>query len=114
MAVATYIQDLLYRYECVILPGFGAFITQQHSAQIITSTNEFYPPKKVVSFNRQLVKNDGLLANYISEAEKISYTAAVEKLDLFVQDLQSVLNKKQVANLPNIGSFILTEDEIRW
>jgi nucleoid DNA-binding protein len=111
MAVATYIHDLLYRYECVILPGFGAFITQQHSARIHETTNEFFPPKKLVSFNRQLVKNDGLLANYISEAEKVSYEAAVEKIGQFVQDLEIVLEENRLINFENIGSFTLTKDD---
>ena len=112
MAIATYINDLLYRYECVILPGFGAFITQRQSARIHSSTNEFYPPQKKVSFNRQLVKNDGLLANYLVEAENISYNTAVEKIDSFVQDLQSVLQKNKVVNFPHIGSFTLSEGDI--
>lgn len=111
MAVANYIHDLLYRYECVILPGFGAFITQQHSAQIDHSSNEFFPPKKTVSFNRQLIKNDGLLANYLIEAEKVSYQEALEIISQFVQDLEMVLEENRRIDLPNIGSFKITEGE---
>lgn len=111
MAIATYINDLLYRYECVILPGFGAFITQRQPARIYASTNEFYPPQKTVSFNRQLAKNDGLLANHIVEVENISYDSAIEKLNLFVQDLQSVLQKNKMVNFDHIGSFTLTEGD---
>ncbi|MGB7843616.1 MAG: SPOR domain-containing protein [Salinimicrobium sp.] len=109
MAVANYIHDLLYRYECVILPGFGAFITQQHSARIHQSTNEFYPPNKSVSFNRQLTQNDGLLANHIVEVEKLSYQEALEKLHSFVQDLEHVLEENKVVNFENVGVFRLTE-----
>ena len=111
MAVANYIHDLLYRYECVILPGFGAFITQHHSARIHPTTNQFYPPKKTVSFNRQLVKNDGLLANHIVEVENISYATAVEKLQAYVEDLNSVLEENRAVNFEKIGSFRLTEGE---
>lgn len=111
MAIATYINDLLYRYECVILPGFGAFITQRQSAHIYASSNEFYPPQKTVSFNRQLVKNDGLLANHIAEVENISYDHAIEKLNFFVQDLQNVLEKNKLVNFQHIGSFTLTEED---
>ena len=107
MAVANYIHDLLYRYECVILPGFGAFITQKSSARIHSSTNEFYPPKKTVSFNRQLIQNDGLLANHIVDLEKISYQEAVEKLHEFVQELQHVLEENKVVSLGKVGSFKL-------
>lgn len=111
MAVTTYINDLLYRYECVILPGFGAFITQQHSARLDTTSNEFFPPKKTVSFNRQLLKNDGLLANYIVEAEKVSYEEALEMINQFVQDLELVLAENKLINFESIGSFTLTEDD---
>ena len=111
MAVTKYIHDLLYRYECVILPGFGAFLTQQHSAGIDPSTQKFYPPKKSVSFNRQLVKNDGLLANYIMEAEKIDYNTAIEQINLFVHDLEAVLEKNRTVNLENVGSLTLDKGE---
>ena len=111
MAIANYIHDLLYRYECVILPGFGAFITQQHSARIDHSSNEFFPPKKIVSFNRQLVKNDGLLANYIVEAEKVSYQDALEIISRYVQDLEVILEENRSINFEKIGSFRLTEGE---
>lgn len=111
MAVAKYISDLLYRYECVILPGFGAFITQQHSARIDSSTNEFYPPKKVVSFNRQLTGNDGLLANHVAETENISYREALEKLNAFVEDLRIVLEKNNSVELNDIGVFTLSEGD---
>ncbi len=50
MQLETYISDLLYRYECVVVPEFGAFLTQRESAKIHESTNAFYPPKKVVVF----------------------------------------------------------------
>ncbi|NJW52026.1 HU domain-containing protein [Salinimicrobium oceani] len=110
MAVATYIHDLLYRYECVILPGFGAFITQQHSARIHEATNEFFPPKKTVSFNRQLIKNDGLLANYIVEAEKTSYEKAIEKIATFVEELELLLEEKKPISFDQIGSFTLSKD----
>ena len=111
MAVAKYIHDLLYRYECVILPGFGAFITQQHSAQLSASKEELFPPKRTVSFNRQLVKTDGLLANHLVEVEKISYEDALMKLQMYVEDLQNILEENKAINFENIGSFTLTESD---
>ena len=80
MQFDTYISDLLYRYECVIIPDFGAFLTNSVSAQIHESTHTFYPPKKVISFNEQLKNNDGLLANYIASIEKIPFETASKKV----------------------------------
>ena len=111
MAVANYINDLLYRYECVILPGFGAFITQQNPARIDRSSNEFYPPVKTVSFNRQLLNNDGLLANHIVEAEGIEYREALNRIDAFVEELHYVLKENGLVKLENIGRFLVNESE---
>ncbi|HQV36445.1 MAG TPA: SPOR domain-containing protein, partial [Flavobacterium sp.] len=62
MRIEQHISQLLYRYQCVTVPGFGAFLTENRSAQLVQDTNTFYPPKKVLSFNFHLKNNDGLLA----------------------------------------------------
>ena len=91
MVLANYISDLLYRYECIVLPGFGAFLTQKISAEIDSATNLFLPPRKVISFNEQLKQNDGLLANHIVAVEKLSYENAVEKISEFVSTIKEKL-----------------------
>ena len=80
MTISQHISDLLYRYECVIVPNFGAFITQTESARVHETTNAFYPPRKVVSFNEQLRKSDGLLVNHIATTEHSNYYAASSKV----------------------------------
>ena len=76
MAIANYLKDLLYRYDCVIVPNFGGFITNTTSAHIHRSSHTFYPPSKQVGFNVNLSHNDGLLANYIAKLENISFDQA--------------------------------------
>lgn len=110
MTIATYISDLLYRYECVILPGFGAFLSQKVSAEFNEKEQNFYPPKKQLSFNSQLKKNDGLLANYIAEVENIGYKKAVYNIEVYVQQLQLQLEKEKKFSIKNIGSFELTTE----
>ncbi|MDT0642133.1 SPOR domain-containing protein [Zunongwangia sp. F363] len=111
MNIAKHIQDLLYRYECIIVPGFGAFLSQKQPAFIEHKTNTFHPPKKVVSFNRQLLKNDGLLANYIAEAEQLSYNNAVYKINEFVASLEKSLEDDKKAELENIGEFTFSAEK---
>ncbi|MGB8703412.1 MAG: SPOR domain-containing protein [Gillisia sp.] len=110
MTIENHISDLLYRYECVILPGFGAFLTQKESAYLDTNAHKFFPPKKTISFNSQLKKNDGLLANYIAESLDIPYPAAVYKIDAFVEELNEKLQKKEKFSLGNIGALFLSEE----
>ena len=46
MQLSPYIKDLLYRYECVIIPGFGAFLANYTSASIQVDSSTFYPQGK--------------------------------------------------------------------
>ena len=100
MALANYISDLLYRYECVIVPEFGAFLTQQHAATVNPATNVFLPPRKTVSFNEQLKQNDGLLANHIVVSEDVSYTDALDKISAYVSQIKGELIAGEAVLLP--------------
>ena len=75
MKLAEYISDLLYRYECVIIPDFGGFVTNTKSARV--SSNVFYPPYKQITFNTHLKNNDGLLANYIASVDRMPFKTAM-------------------------------------
>jgi len=76
MNLANYINDLLYRYNCVIIPDFGGFVTNRISAKVNNTSNTFYPPAKQITFNSHLKVNDGLLVNYIASSENISFEKA--------------------------------------
>lgn len=110
MQLDQYISDLLYRYECVIVPGFGAFLTQYQPAIIHESTQAFYPPKKKLSFNAQLTDTDGLLANYIATKEMIPHEDANAKIASYVRFLFDGLHKGSSMELKNIGSFQMSEE----
>ena len=49
MTIFKDIVDLLHNNDCVILPGFGAFVLKKKAASVVG--NEFIPPSKNVSFN---------------------------------------------------------------
>ena len=110
MHIETYISDLLYRYDCVTIPEFGAFLTKRVSAKIDESNHTFYPPKKVISFNAQLKHNDGLLASYIADAEKIPYEIAVQKISKQVKSIHSFLNEGETLSFSRIGDLVLNPD----
>jgi len=115
MQLETYISDLLYRYDCVTISGFGAFLSHRISAKLDESSNSFYPPKKVLSFNEQLQHNDGLLPNYIAEVEKIPYEVAVQKIAKYVKTIKSYLIQGETITFNNIGELVLnTEGKINF
>lgn len=111
MQLIPYINDLLYRYECVIIPGFGAFLTRHKSAHIDNASNIFHPPSKIVSFNRQLQANDGLFANYVASVDKCSYETALQKIRSFTAEITGELLEGNEISFKNIGQFSLNEEK---
>jgi nucleoid DNA-binding protein len=112
MQLSTYISDLLYRYECVIVPGFGAFLTQYRSAYIDSGKNTFHPPAKVIAFNRQLQTNDGLLANYVASVEQCSYELALQKIRNIAGSLALRLSEGETIEFGSLGSFALNSEKL--
>lgn len=110
MQLETYISDLLYRYECVTIPEFGSFLTRYVSATIEESTHTFFPPKKVLSFNEQIQKNDGLLANYIADVEKIPFESANKIIRKRVKVLKSYLMQGETLTFNNIGEIVFNKE----
>ena len=110
MQLETYISDLLYRYECVTIPEFGSFLTQRVSATIDDTSNTFNAPKKVISFNEQIQKNDGLLANYIADVEKIPFEIANKKIAKRVKILKSYLTQGETLTFKNIGEIVFNNE----
>ncbi|WP_411029451.1 SPOR domain-containing protein [Spongiimicrobium sp. 3-5] len=109
MGVDFYIGELLYRYNCVVVPEFGAFLTQMKSAIINKSTHSFYPPSKELSFNQQLSSNDGLLVSYIADAENTTYEETLQKLNKIVKNWKRQLRTEKLL-LPNIGELSLSKE----
>lgn len=115
MQTEHYIEELLYRHNCVIMPGFGAFLTQMKSAWIQEDTHTFYPPCKVVSFNGQLSSNDGVLVSYMANVEKVSYDAMLVQIMAISKKWMSLLKNGERLKFPNIGELWLNEaDKIQF
>ena len=113
MLIEKHISDLLYRYQCVTVPGFGAFLTETVSAHVTGSASSFFPPKKVVSFNANVKNNDGLLANHVALQEKMSYELAVIKIGDVVNEWTYLLQNRNRVVLKNIGE-ISVNNEMNW
>jgi hypothetical protein len=111
MNIEPYIAQLLYRYQCVTVPGFGAFLTEIQSAQLIESSNSFFPPRKMISFNGYLKNNDGLLANHIAQSEKTSYEYAVSAIQYEVFVWKKALQENGLFSIKNVGDFSLNADK---
>ncbi len=110
MKIAKYIGDLLYDYECVVIPGLGGFLTNDKSATVNTSSNQFNPPNKQILFNAFLKTNDGLLVNYVAREESLNYKDAKSQVDQFVLLCHKALDQGKRIHFHNVG-YIYQGDE---
>ncbi len=109
MKLDQHISELLYRYDCVVVPDFGGFLANYQPAKINSRTNVFTPPGKKLSFNRNLSGNDGLLASHIVQQYGVSYNEALGSINDCVNEYQRELNSGKRVLIEKVG--VLYQDE---
>ena len=111
MKISYHIFNLLQEHDCVIVPNFGAFVARNISAKISRDGSRIYPPNKEITFNKNLIKSDGLLINRISSNENISYDMANDKLSNWVVKSHKKISKQGYIEIKNIGSISLENEK---
>lgn len=111
MKISYHIFNLLQEHDCVIVPNFGAFVARNISAKISHDGTKIYPPNKEITFNKSLIKSDGLLINRISSNENISYDMANDKLSNWVVKSHKKISKQGYIEIKNIGSISLENEK---
>lgn len=107
MKLEQIISDLLYRYECVVVPNFGAFVSNYKPTIFNEKNNTFHPPSKAISFNSNVLNNDALLANSLAGTLNCSYNEAIKSIAKSVTKWQLELQENKILELDKIGSFSL-------
>ena len=103
-------KELLIDEDCVIIPGFGGFITHYRPAIIEPNKNIILPPDKSISFNVKLCKNDGLLAQNISLKTGLNYNDSLKAIQTKVDFWEKELNRTKYLELDGLGSFVLNRE----
>ncbi|MGQ0828035.1 MAG: SPOR domain-containing protein [Bacteroidota bacterium] len=107
MSVEKHISELLYEHDCVIVPQLGGFVANYASAKIHPTQHTFIPPSKNIVFNKNLINNDGLLANHIAVSENTDYPQALRSIDSFVTDTHVQLKKGIKVKVDEVGTLYL-------
>ena len=110
MNLAKEISFLLYKHKCVILPGFGAFLINEKKAERNTVAKYATPRQEVISFNKQIINNDGLVANFLTQKHDISYEEGITRIENYIASLWDILNTKKNVEVAEVGTFYLTKE----
>ncbi|HWR74568.1 MAG TPA: SPOR domain-containing protein [Bacteroidales bacterium] len=108
--ISVYIRELLFKHDCVIIPGFGAFIGNYFPSHIDRNEGLFYPPVRRITFNRHLTGNDGLLIGHVSSHLKISYSESRDMIGAWAEELRGKIMAGTILNLDHLGTFSLNRE----
>ena len=108
--ISTYISELLFVHDCVIIPQFGGFVGNNKSAVLNEITGIITPPSKEILFNLNLQTNDGLLINHISKSEGISNIESKDLVVNYVSLINHKLQKIRTFRIENVGLLSLSKD----
>ncbi len=102
MIIGKYIKELLFIHDCVIIPGLGGFVANYRPAELNELARTISPPSKSILFNRNLIHNDGLLIDYVSQKSGLDYRQSEELVKAYADRI--------IKSVTNGGKF--TVDEI--
>jgi cell division septation protein DedD/nucleoid DNA-binding protein len=105
--ISGQIRELLLRHDCVIIPGFGAFIGNYFPARIDRKDGLFEPPSRKITFNRHLTGNDGLLIGHISSVTGMGYGEARDLVREWSEELRSRIVAGKAVMMEHLGIFTL-------
>lgn len=101
--ISSYISNLLFIHDCVIIPKFGGFVGNNTSAVLNETTGVISPPAKEILFNPNLQTNDGLLVNHIALSEQITNEEAKRNLEEYVSNIKEKLQSIRTYRIEKVG-----------
>ncbi len=110
MEISQHIKNLLLTNERVILNGFGAFDSKHIPARIDKESKTMIPPYKIVVFNPEYTKSEGILAKHMAIKEGISEDSANEQIEEYVKTVKAKLNSGEKVIFPDLGEMLKTPE----
>lgn len=107
MTLEQYISNLLFSNDCVVVPGFGAFVARSFPAELNAATQMFVPPSRKLSFQPGLRSDDHMLRTTIARREQRSEDVIRLQISDIVSNWHKLLHKGEKLRLDGIGMFYI-------
>ncbi len=108
--VGDYLKKLLYQYDCLVVPEFGAFLTHYLPASFSEATGQYLPPRKRLAFNEALRLDDGILINYVMLHESLTRDEALRYINGFVTAMKQQIRVGGSYTLDGVGLLTTNEE----
>ena len=101
--IIPHIQYLVSHKDCVVLPGWGAFISKRVNASV--SDGIMYPQTRTTTFNQDITEDDGLIVESVVRKNGILYAVAKKDVATAVKWLKSLCDIAGFLNIPRVGTM---------
>ncbi len=105
--LVKYTTRLVAQYNCVIIPGLGAFLAHNVPASYNIEGATFMPPHRALGFNPQVTIDDALLVSEYIYAHHLSYDEASKMLHDDINALRRELSTKGTVCFGELGTFTI-------
>lgn len=102
ISIIEHIEYLVLRHDCVVVPGLGALIAP-YSASIDSELECIFPPRRSITFNAELVHNDGLLVSSVARRHRLTYDQAAQIVTDCVNAMHYQLQQEGETGLGHLG-----------
>lgn len=102
-----HIEYLLTRHDCVILPGIGALIVNESEASIDSTRGVIATRSRFISFNANVVTDDGLLTHSLARREHLSFEEAHRMLAAIIARMRADLKVEGEVSLGMTGRLLM-------
>lgn len=103
MDISACIAELLYEQNSVGLPGLGAITCSYKPAAIYHVQGKISSPAKELTFDKNLVLDDGLLAQTAARRFNTSLSDATAAVSDFTAQIQAALDRREMFTIPGVG-----------
>lgn len=104
-SIIEHIEYLITCHDCVVVPGWGAFIANYDASTYDATKNVMARPRRSIGFNASVSHNDGLLAQSLMRREGIGYNAAMKFIADSVTTFRQQLSLDSEVSMGRLGYF---------
>lgn len=113
MDILSYLSELIQTKKSIGISGLGTVYKKKSPGRYDAETHSFIPPSYTLDFTAG-IKEDVLLAEYISKKRNVSTDTSNHFINEFSSALLKELNDNNEANLGSLGKLFKTGDELRF
>lgn len=105
ISIIDHIEYLITRYDCVIVPGWGAFIANYDASSYDAEAGVMSRPRRSIGFNASVSHSDGLLAHSMMRREGMDYNEAMKYIADSVTTFRQQLAMDSEVSMGRLGYF---------